>query len=945
MSSLWSPLQGSGSSRSIHHSHVAKGVSAAGGAFPPPAAAAAASAVPRGGEMAAPRSLPRGSPLYQPSRFSSMQLGAAAAAVAVAAKLMMMYEETQEPERVKKKARELMEESKKTPPMTRDRWKQMQELRPRTPFESRIGRERAKIRSGSKVTFDDVYNWALDVFADALQRRDTSIKLHEDVYKRKEQAMLPSSVKMPVAWHSNRPMDQYKGGCCMVDQSRRSQAGAAKQGIHNIVQELKQIRLQEAETKFWIVALRVPLDAYYYLRSAVTNMFGAVLQMQPPEFDPSWPKLMSVKLDLDPAARYLVDDDLVIESPKGERWKVEIATPYTDWCCRSIEVLEIVQSENLDIAVPLVDLEKAYDKVGFGEGFCRWVVVMYTAATSAVMINGHLSAPFKLSRSLRQGCPLAPLLFVLQMEVLLNRIRRHPEIRGLQSASGAELRVKALADDLFAVCENTEGALKAMKEAMAEYSTLSEATVNWNKSTYLLPKAYRLRGEWGMKRVEEGEEERFLGVLISLQVDSTAQGLLLQHRIAAKLQLWGTAWHLSIIGRTLVFNATLFSTLWFVSAVRELAESVLIVIRRMVARFLWKPRANQNEGFLVKIAWKILTFLREKGGLGLMDPTRRNQAQLRAWICRVASANSKEHWVELAERILMQEWGLISPEDTWTCFFMESFRKKRLKSKFWNAIRKAWNKSPPDAQNPPRTKEEVLLQNLFENPLIQDHIGNAFKADGSTGSFGLAWMRKGIVRIKDLWSTLLGGWRSKDEVKATWLLSRGMGVELICNRCNWPFESTRHLWWECPTSKRIWGWWKQQWEEMGGEGAEWNEEWVILGFLPANLASEKGKEGWGYIAHVVRGIICEIISVDRNKMIFEKKTLSDTEIKRRIKMGVKQAINVDWRRKVKSGVGNGAQRTWFRRTRARSDQLVTVNSSGELVFAEWILNGKTVPNS
>ncbi|GBG92669.1 hypothetical protein CBR_g56634 [Chara braunii] len=168
----------------------------------------------------------------------------------------------------------------------------------------------------------------------------------------------------------------------------------------------------------------------------------------------------------------------------------------------------------------------------------------------------------------------------------------------------------------------------------------------------------------------------------------------------------------------------------------------------------------------------------------------------------------------------------------------------------------------------------------------------------------------------------------------TWLQSRGMGVELICNCCNWPFESTRHLWWECPASKRIRGWWKQQWEEMGGEGAAWNEEWVILGFLPENLAGEKGKEGWGYIAHVVRGIICEIIWVDMNKTRFEKKTLSDTEIKRRIKMGVKQAINFDWRRKVKSGVGNGVKRRWFKRTWARSDQLITVNSSGELVFAE-----------
>ncbi|GBG69510.1 hypothetical protein CBR_g4203 [Chara braunii] len=35
------------------------------------------------------------------------------------------------------------------------------------------------------------------------------------------------------------------------------------------IQELKEMKLQEAEVKFWIMALRVPLDAYHYLRSEV----------------------------------------------------------------------------------------------------------------------------------------------------------------------------------------------------------------------------------------------------------------------------------------------------------------------------------------------------------------------------------------------------------------------------------------------------------------------------------------------------------------------------------------------------------------------------------------------------------------------------------------------------------------------------------------------------
>ncbi|GBG86749.1 hypothetical protein CBR_g41813 [Chara braunii] len=75
-------------------------------------------------------------------------------------------------------------------------------------------------------------------------------------------------------------------------------------------QELRDRKLQEAERNFWIVALRVQLDTYYYLGEAVRGMFGEVLEMHPPEYDRTRPKLMNVKMDMHPDARFNVDDVL-----------------------------------------------------------------------------------------------------------------------------------------------------------------------------------------------------------------------------------------------------------------------------------------------------------------------------------------------------------------------------------------------------------------------------------------------------------------------------------------------------------------------------------------------------------------------------------------------------------------------------------------------------------
>ncbi|GBG61855.1 hypothetical protein CBR_g23808 [Chara braunii] len=444
----------------------------------------------------------------------------------------------------------------------------------------------------------------------------------------------------------------------------------------------------------------------------------------------------------------------------------------------AIEALEVVNAENNNVAILLLDLEKAYDRVGwpfvltmlkkidFGQGSCRWIIAMYTLATSSVIVNGHLSRPFNLTRSLRQGCPLAPLLFVLQLEIPLNRIRKHPDIRGISLAENCECIVKALADDLFIASVNTESSLNALKETLAEYSFLSEALVNWSKSAYTLPEEFSLQVEWGMKRVDSSSGERFLGVMISLQVMGSVQGLILQQRVAARLQVWGPASHLSLFGRALVVNVALWALLWFVGAVREISAAVLTAIRRLVARFLWKPRAGIDGGFMVKVAWDLITYDRDEGGLGLIDPHRKNLAQLRKWISRIAMADVREDWILLAERILTSEWRLSRPADVWVCFFMHSFMNRRLKSEFWEAVRKAWKDHPPEARKKPQTKEEVLLQPLFENPFIVDSQGKPFSAATGPAAFGLAWIRRGISRIQGLWSVILGSWRPFAEVRA-----------------------------------------------------------------------------------------------------------------------------------------------------------------------------------
>ena len=57
-------------------------------------------------------------------------------------------------------------------------------------------------------------------------------------------------------------------------------------------------------------------------------------------------------------------------------------------------------------------------KMGFGVPFITWVMSSLTSIYFSILINGVASSFFRSSHGLRQGCPLAPLLFLVVVEGL-----------------------------------------------------------------------------------------------------------------------------------------------------------------------------------------------------------------------------------------------------------------------------------------------------------------------------------------------------------------------------------------------------------------------------------------------------------------------------------------------------------------------------------------------
>ncbi|XP_072972848.1 uncharacterized protein [Typha angustifolia] len=107
---------------------------------------------------------------------ASMPMVLTAVAIALFAKVVMMYDESKAQERLERKIRKAPPEQGTVRMLTREEWDEIQEIRPRTPFESKLARPNARIRTGEPIHLEDVKDWTIDVITDALSRVEETVK-------------------------------------------------------------------------------------------------------------------------------------------------------------------------------------------------------------------------------------------------------------------------------------------------------------------------------------------------------------------------------------------------------------------------------------------------------------------------------------------------------------------------------------------------------------------------------------------------------------------------------------------------------------------------------------------------------------------------------------------------------------------------------------------------
>ena len=97
----------------------------------------------------------------------------------------------------------------------------------------------------------------------------------------------------------------------------------------------------------------------------------------------------------------------------------------------------LLQQQHRSAIVAFLDFAKAYDtidrgflfalmeRMGVGDGFLAWARLLLGHTTAVAAVNGYLSRPVAIRAGVRQGCPLAPLLYLFIAHALLCWLKQH----------------------------------------------------------------------------------------------------------------------------------------------------------------------------------------------------------------------------------------------------------------------------------------------------------------------------------------------------------------------------------------------------------------------------------------------------------------------------------------------------------------------------------------
>ena len=156
------------------------------------------------------------------------------------------------------------------------------------------------------------------------------------------------------------------------------------------------------------------------------------------------------------------------------------------------DIIEHFEMVNKSGILLMLDFKKAFDTIewdfmfkalhsfNFGPSFIRWIQTIYNSPAACIKNNGYFSETFRISRGIRQGCPVSALIFILCVEMLAIKVRNSNSLNGFQFGYEKPIKIAQYDDDGILFLNNRNEMCSALN-ILEIFGNLSGLTLNVEK--------------------------------------------------------------------------------------------------------------------------------------------------------------------------------------------------------------------------------------------------------------------------------------------------------------------------------------------------------------------------------------------------------------------------------------------------------------------------------
>ncbi len=434
------------------------------------------------------------------------------------------------------------------------------------------------------------------------------------------------------------------------------------------------------------------------------------------------------------------------------------------------DYFEHCQNFNIPGILLLLDFEKAFDSVewnfmisvlekfNFGKGFINWVKILYNKPIISIKNNGWISEDIKLSRGVRQGCPLSALLFVLVVEIMGIQIRKNDEIHGFQCGE-KNIKTSMYADDTSLLLSNFDSMKNAI-DTVNEFSKVAGPKLNIEKTEGILLGPYKNTIASFENVNFTNEAVRYLGIYIGHNKEECNKRNWDDklEKIQIILEKWKKR-HLSLFGKILVIKSLAASILVHPMSILYTPKEFLQEVEKIFFKFLWENAE--------RIKRKTLIGKKEDGGLKMLDIHCKNAALKAGWGKRLTENSVNYIFINS----VLKKYGI-------DCNYLlkcnitdpEKLIRDLNLPRFWAEVFVSINQCKSNKMTEKMSNSEFLSEPIWLN--------NRFKYRKSP-IFISNWAKSNIHYVKDLYD-------NTGEFKNERIL-----MDMLTNKSNWISEYTK----------------------------------------------------------------------------------------------------------------------------------------------------------